>query len=133
MTTMRPSFVLLSVLFSSLLIGCETNESTSPPPPPQELVGGPCHYAEKSVIAVVSDSNAEQVRFLIDGEIKPFSRNDLPGRFQYETGDRYRAMEKRIAQGTCTPYILEITGQADMPPTNQDRTSTFSFPDPSKY
>ena len=119
---------------AALLSACKTEEPNSPPPPAQ-LVGGPCSYDETPGIATVSDADAEQVRFLIDGNITPYSRQDLPD-YDYATGAQFKVIEKRITKGTCTPYILDILGpatSADLarPPHPASREPRYTHPDTS--
>ncbi|WP_309381327.1 hypothetical protein [Cerasicoccus frondis] len=109
MQLFRHCFLIASA--ATLLTACKTNQSEQAPPPPAQLVGGPCEYNDTPGIAVVSDSDAEQVRFLIDGRITPYSRQDLPD-YDYQTGAKFKVIEKRITKGACTPYILEILGPA---------------------
>lgn len=127
---------LLAASAAALLTACKTNESSDAPPSPAQLVGGPCQYDETPGIAVVSDSDAEQVRFLIDGRVTPYSRQDLPD-YAFATGDQYKVIEKRITKGTCTPYILEIVapvdGAASMPQAPAAaQESRYQYPDPAK-
>jgi len=116
-----PFFACAAAFFT----GCESTSKT--PAPRNELVGGPCRYEETLAIATVSDADASQVRFLINGEISPHERTDLPAQFNYRPGSRFRVIEKHITEGTCTPYLLEVVGPAQI----DERTTTFRFPDPS--
>ncbi len=129
------SLTLLAAVAAALLTGCKTDDSSAPPSPAQ-LVGGPCTYEETPGVAVVSDSDAEQVRFLIDGRVTPYSRQDLPD-YPFATGDQFNVIEKRITKGTCTPYILEIVGPVNNASTSSaphpaSQQSRYQHPDPSK-
>ncbi|MGE9294910.1 MAG: hypothetical protein ACQKBV_01280 [Puniceicoccales bacterium] len=125
---MRHTYVLFS-LFAIILAGCQNASET--PPPRQELVGGPCSYSESAAVATVSDINAEQVRFLINGELTPYSRQDLPSKFDYKPGAQFDVIEKRITKGTCTPYILEVVNQIGATSQSAERTTIYKHPDPS--
>jgi len=122
------SFLLSLLPLTLALAGCQSSDA---PPPPQELVGGPCSYEETPAVATVSDVDAEQVRFLINGEITPYSRRDLPDQFTYTPGARFNVVEKRIVEGACTPYILEIKGPAAAPRSSANRGAGYQFPDPA--
>lgn len=122
------TFSLLA-LASAMLTGCQN--ANEPPPPPQQLVGGPCKYEETPGVALVSDADADQVRFLIDGRVVPYARQDLAKEYEYAPGARFSVVEKRITEGTCTPYILEVVGPASGPRQPQSRTNTYTPPDPS--
>lgn len=110
-------FCSLLILLPVLTLGFVACESTSddPPPPPRELIGGPCDYDSTPGIAIVSDADSDTVRFLIDGKIVPYARQDLPSDYDYYSGEQYQVIEKHITKGTCTPYILEIVGPVNTP------------------
>lgn len=81
---------------------------------------------------MVSDSTGEQVRFLIDGRLVPYARQDLPSLYNYDSGMKFSVVEKRITQGTCTPYILEVVGPAAPAPGQpQSRTNVYKQPNPA--
>ncbi|MEO0794966.1 MAG: hypothetical protein AAFX93_07385 [Verrucomicrobiota bacterium] len=130
---MRLLLVPLFACFAIATIGCR-NDSQSPPPA-TELIGGPCQYSEKTAIAVVSDADQEQVRFLINESVVPYSREDLPSDYDYSPGKRFRVTEKRITEGTCTPYILTVDGPTDaLAPEPRKRAKGWKFPEPTwKY
>lgn len=122
----------LFVLASLLMVGCQP--AAKAPPPASQLIGGPCQYDEMNTEAVVSDSDTAQVRFLINGQVIPYSRQDLPDQYAYASGDKFNVVEKRITEGTCTPYILEIvsaTRSSMPPPPPAEQTTIWRYPDPS--
>ncbi|MBK1858617.1 hypothetical protein [Cerasicoccus arenae] len=123
---MRPHCTLFLIGAAALLAACQPRTQT--PPPATELIGGPCKYDSTSAVAVVSDSDDEQVRFLINGRVTSYSRSDLPD-FDYQSGARFSVVEKRITQGTCTPYILEVVGPTTMPPP-ASQTTKWHQPNP---